>query len=51
MKKNTPINFNTSYRREIKLKPVNMDYFPTQFDALKCFIGIRVHEGGGEVCT
>ena len=26
-KRNTPINFNTNYRREMKLIPINVDYF------------------------
>ena len=25
-KKNTPINFNTNYRREMKLIPIDLDY-------------------------
>ena len=39
------INFNTNYRREMKHKPVNNDYCLLQFDALKCFLGVRLHGG------
>ena len=38
-KRNTPTNFNTNYRREIKLVPINMDYCLFQFDALKFVLG------------
>ena len=34
-KRNIPINFDTNYRRDMKLIPVNMDYCVLQFDALK----------------
>ena len=30
----TPVNFNTNYRREMKLASINMDYNLLQFDAL-----------------
>ena len=36
-KRNTSINFNTNYRREMKLVPANMDYCLFQFDLLKFF--------------
>ena len=36
-KKKTPVNFNTNYRGEIKLIPINMNYCLLQFDALKFF--------------
>ena len=35
--KNTPINSNTNYRREMKLIPINMDYCLLQNIALKIF--------------
>ena len=41
---NTPINSVTNYRREMKLTPINMDYCLLQFDALKFFLRIHVHE-------
>ena len=44
-KRNTPINFNTNYRTEMKLLPIIMDYCLLQFDALKIFLGVRLHEG------
>ena len=44
-KKNTPNNFNTNYRRKMKLAPVNMDYCMPQFNALIFFTGIRLQEG------
>ena len=39
------IYFNTNYRTEMKLVSIIMDYYLLQFDALKFFIGIRLHEG------
>ena len=33
------IYFNTNYRREMKLIPINIDYFLLQFEALKYFLG------------
>ena len=45
-KRNTPIYFNTNYRTEMKLVPVIMDYCLLQFDALKFFLGVRLHGGG-----
>ena len=44
-KRNTPIYFNTNYRTEIKLVPIIMDYCLLQFDALKFFLGGRLHGG------
>ena len=38
--KKKPINFNTNYRREMKLVPINMDYCVLQIDALKTFRGL-----------
>ena len=45
-KRNTAIYFNTNYRTEMKLVPVIMDYCLLQFDALKSFLGVRLHGGG-----
>ena len=42
---NTRINFNTNYRREMKLKPFNMDYCLLLFDALIFFLMDRHHGG------
>ena len=42
-KRNTPIHFNTNYRREMKLIPILMDYYLFQFDALKTFLGVHLH--------
>ena len=36
--------FNTMYRTEMKLVPIIMDYC-LQFDALKFFLGVRLHGG------
>ena len=33
-KQNTPINFNTNYRKEMKLVPIIMDYCLLQFKIL-----------------
>ena len=44
-KKNTPINSNTNYRREMKFVPIIMDYCLLLFDALKCFLGFHLHGG------
>ena len=38
-------NFNTNYRRELKLIPINMDYFLLQFDAIKFFLEVRPYGG------
>ena len=43
--RNTPINSNTNYRREMKIIPINMDYCLLQFDALQFFLGVRLHGG------
>ena len=45
-KKNTPINSNTNYRREMKLGPKDMDYCLLQFDTMKFFLEVRLHGGG-----
>ena len=42
-KKKTHIYFNTNYRTEMKLVPINMDYCLLQFDALIFFLGVRLH--------
>ena len=42
---NIPIYFNTNHRTEMKLVPVFMDYCLLQFDALKFFLGVRLHGG------
>ena len=42
-KRNTPIYFNTSYRTEMKLVPIIMDYCLLQFDDLKFLLGVRLH--------
>ena len=44
-KLNTPIYFNTNHRTEMKLVPIIMDYCLLQFDALKFFLGVRLHGG------
>ena len=45
LKKTTPFNSSTNYRREIKLVRINMDYCLLQFDDLKFFFGVRLHGG------
>ena len=45
-KKKTPIYFNTNYSTEMKLVPITMDYGLLQFDALKFFLGVRLHGAG-----
>ena len=42
-KKKHPIYFNTNYLTEMKLVPIIMDYCLLQFDALKLFLGARLH--------
>ena len=42
-KRNTPIYFNRNYRTEMKLAPTIMDYCLPQVDALKFFLGVRLH--------
>ena len=44
-KRNTPIYFNTNYRTEMKLVPIIMDYCLLQSDAVKFFLGVRLHLG------
>ena len=44
-KRNTPIYFNANYRTEMKLAPIIMYYWLLQFDALKFFLGVRLHGG------
>ena len=44
-KRNTPIYFYKNYRTEMKLVPIIMDYCLLQFDALKFFLGVRLHGG------
>ena len=43
-KRNTPIYFNTNYHIEMKLVPIIMEQCLLQFDALKFFFGLRLHE-------
>ena len=64
VKKNTTTN-NKNYRTqlfitiqienlsssEMKLVPINMDDCPLQFDALKFFLGVRLHGGGSLYLT
>ena len=45
-KLNTPIYFNTNYHTVTKLVPIIMGYSLLQFDALKFFLGVRLHGGG-----
>ena len=42
--KNTPINFNTNYRREMKIIPTDMNCL-LQFNALKVFLEVHLYEG------
>ena len=42
-KKKKTIYYNTNYRTEIKLLPINMDYCVIQLDVLKFFLGVRLH--------
>ena len=44
-KPNTPISFNTNYRREMKLIPNYMDYYLLEFDALNFFLWVQQHRG------
>ena len=41
----TPINFNINYRREMKLISIDVNYCLLEFDALKFFLGGRLHGG------
>ena len=43
--KRIPINSSRSHRREMKLLPINIDYCLLQFDALKFFLEVNLHEG------
>ena len=36
-------SFNINYRTEMKMVPIIMDYCLLQFDALKFFLGMRLH--------
>ena len=49
-KGNTFINFNANYRREMKLVPINMDYCLLQFDVLKFFLDVQLHERSPPNC-
>ena len=42
-KRNIPSNFNTNYRKEMKLVQINMDYCLLSFDAFKFSLGGRLH--------
>ena len=44
-KRNTAINSNVNYRREMMLVQINTDYCLLQFDALKFFLEVRLHGG------
>ena len=44
-KKKTPINFNSNYRREMKLLPINTDYCLLQFDVQNFFLGVHLRGG------
>ena len=44
-KRNTLIYFTGDYRTEVKLVPIVMDYCLLQFDDLKFFLRMRLHEG------
>ena len=44
-KRTIPVNSNTSYRREMKLIPINIHFCLLQFDALKFFPGVSLHGG------
>ena len=44
-KRNTPIYFNVNYHTEMKLLPIIMNLCLLQFDALKFFLGVRLHGG------
>ena len=46
-KQKPSVYFNINYRTEVKLVPIIMDYCLLQFDALKFFLGVRLHGGGG----
>ena len=42
-KSNTLIYFNTNYRREMKLVPINKNYCLLEFDALKSFLVVSLY--------
>ena len=44
-KRNTPIYFKKNYRTGMKLLPLLIDYCLLQFDALRFFLGVRLHGG------
>ena len=44
-KRNTPIYFNSNYCTEMEVAPIIMDYCLLEFDVLKFFLGIHLHEG------
>ena len=44
-KKNIPIYSNKNYRNAMKLAPTIKDCCLLQFDALKNFLGVRLHGG------
>ena len=50
-KQNTPTHSNTNYLREMKLVPINIDYYLLQFDALKFVFGVRLHGGSLRNCN
>ena len=39
---------NTNYRKEMKMIPIIMDQYLLYFDALKFFLGVRLHGGGSQ---
>ena len=45
-KRNTPTNFSTNYRREMKLVPINMNDCLLQFNALKFVSGVSQYGTG-----
>ena len=42
-KRNTLTNPNINYRREMKLAPINMDYYLFQFHGLNFVLRLRLH--------
>ena len=44
-KRNTPIYFKANCSTEMKLVPIILDYCLLQFDALKYFLAVRLHDG------
>ena len=44
-------NFNTNYRSEMNLLPINLDYNLLSFDAFKISLGVSLHGGGGNYLT